>query len=157
MIPYSEYVGSSDPLLLLTSNPKQIVRLVEHWDSKRWSMSYAPGSWNGAQIVLHLAHDEIGWCNRIRLIATLNNYVIQAYDGADWVKLEAPVDPLIALDAYVSLRHLNLNLYKKIDPETRTRLISHPEQGEISIDWILRMLAGHDLHHYKHLQIIAAL
>ncbi|HSE41361.1 MAG TPA: DinB family protein [Acidobacteriota bacterium] len=156
-IPYSEYVGSSDPHLVLASTPKHITQLVQNWDSKRWFMSYAPGSWNAAQIVLHLDHDEIGWSNRIRLTATLNGFVIQAYDGADWVKLESPVNPHIALQAYVSLRNLNMNLYEKIDPKQRTRTISHPECGDISIDWMIRMLAGHDLHHLKHLQMISEL
>ena len=156
-IPYSEYVGSSDPLLLLASTPKKIAELAQDWNPERWSKSYSPGAWTGAQLVLHLAHDEIGWSNRIRLAAVLTDYVVQAYDGALWVDLESPADPKVALDAYMSLRQLNMNLYKRVDSEQRTRPIYHPENGEISIDWMLRMLAGHDLHHFRHLQTIAKL
>ncbi len=32
--------------------------------------------------------------------------------------------------------------------------ISHPILGQISVDWILSTLAGHDLHHLAHLEII---
>jgi DinB superfamily len=155
--PYADFVGSEDPLLLLSSTPKRIAELVRGWDASRWSEIYAPGKWTGSQLILHLAHDEIGWCNRIRLAMTVNVYVLQAYDGAQWVDLETPTDPEIALAAYLALRRLNLMLYKRIPLAQRARPFAHPELGEISIDWILNMLAGHDLHHLRHLQSIASL
>ena len=58
--------------------------------------------------------------------------------------------------AYLALRRLNLLLYRRLPPDLRARPIPHPELGEISIDWILNTLAGHDLHHLRHLEIIAA-
>jgi hypothetical protein len=155
--PYSEYVGASDPLLLLETTPKKIAELVQNWNSEHWSKSYAPGAWTAAQLILHLAHDEIGWSKRIRLAAILNDYVVQPYDGALWVDLESPIDPKVALDAYMALRQLNMNLYKRVDSKQRARPIYHPENGDICIDWMLRLLAGHDLHHFQHLQTIAKL
>ena len=87
---------------------------------------------------------------------TVKDYFVQPYDGAQWVAIEAPADPQLSLAAYLSLRRLNLVLYKQIPPDQRTRPFAHPELGEISIDWILHMLAGHDLHHLRHLQLIAS-
>jgi hypothetical protein len=156
-VPYEDYVGSSDPLLLLASTPERIVDLVQTWDEKRWATPYAPGAWTGAQVVLHLAHDEIGWSHRIRMAAILDDYTVQAYDGAQWVILESPTDHRLALNSFLSLRRLNLILFKRIDSNRRTLPIHHPEFGEITIDWILRVLAGHDLHHLRHLQMIASL
>jgi hypothetical protein len=155
--PYKDLVGSADPLSLLASTPNQIAELVRGWDKRLWSATYAPGRWTGAQIILHLAHDEIGWCNRIRLALTVNDYVVQPYDGARWVTMETPTDLEAALVTYLALRRLNLMLYGRIPPEQRTRPFLHPELGEISIDWILRTLAGHDLHHLQHLLAIASL
>jgi len=148
-------VGSQDPLSLLTSTPDRIADLVRDWDVKRWSGTYAPGKWTAAQIVLHLAHDEIGFCNRVRLALTVDGYVVQPYEGADWVALETPTEPETALAAFLSLRRLNLILYRRIPPDRRARPIRHPDLGEISIDWILHTLAGHDLHHLSHLQAIS--
>jgi hypothetical protein len=148
-------VGSRDPLSLLASTPKRIAELVAGWDARRWSETYAPGKWTAAQLVLHLAHDEIGFCNRIRLALSVDGYVVQPYDGAAWVALETPTDPETALSAYLALRRLNLMLYRRIPADRRARPIPHPELGEISIDWILQTLAGHDLHHLRHLQAIA--
>jgi hypothetical protein len=156
-LPYADLVGSEDPLSLLASTPNRIAELVRGWDARRWSETYAPGKWTAAQLILHLAHDEIGFCNRIRLALTVDGYVVQPYDGAHWVTRETPTDPETALAAYLALRRLNLILYQRIPPDQRARPFPHPELGEISIDWILQTLAGHDLHHLRHLQTIAAL
>jgi len=154
--PYAELVGTDDPLSLLASTPDRIAALVSGWDAERWSRTYAPGKWTAAQLVLHLAQDELGWSNRIRLALSVDGYVVQPYDGAAWVALESPTDPETALAAFQSLRRLNLTLYRRIPPELRGRPLPHPELGEISIDWIVQTLAGHDLHHLRHLETIAA-
>jgi hypothetical protein len=156
-LPYSELVGAEDPLSLMASTPNRIAELVRDWDAARWSRTYAPGKWTATELVLHLAQDEIGFGNRVRFALTQDGYVIQAYEGADWVAQEAPTDPKVALAAFLALRRLNLILYRSIPAERRSRSIAHPEFGEISIDWILHTLAGHDLHHLRHLQAIAAL
>jgi DinB superfamily len=151
---YEDLVGSEDPLELLATTPDRIARLVRPWRPARWKASYAPGKWSGAQIVLHLAQDEIGWSKRIRLALNDPAYVVQPYDAAVWVERETPVDGLAALEAYLALRRLNLGLYRGIGEEERLRAFRHPEFGEMSIDWILRTLAGHDLHHLKQLEAV---
>jgi hypothetical protein len=155
-LPYAELVCSQEPLALLASTPDRIADLVARWDAGLWSATYAPGKWTAAQIVLHLAHDEIGWCNRVRLALTIDDYVVQPYDAAHWVALETPTDPEAALASYVALRRLNLILYRRIPMDRRAQPFPHPELGEISIDWILQTLAGHDLHHLRQLEAIAA-
>lgn len=156
-LPYADLVGSQDPLALLTSTPDRIAELVRGWDTRCWSSTYAPGKWTAAQLILHLAHDEIGWCNRVRLALTVDDYVVQPYDGARWVALETPTDPEAALASYLALRRLDLVLYRRIPSDQRARSLPHPELDEISIDWILQTLAGHDLHHFRQLETIAAL
>ncbi len=151
---YEDLVGSEDPLELLAATPERIARLVRPWRPARWKASYAPGKWSGAQIVLHLAQDEMSWSKRVRLALNDPGYVVQPYDAAVWVERETPVDALAALEAYLALRKLNLGLYRGIGEEERLRLFRHPQYGEMSIDWILRTLAGHDLHHLRHLEAV---
>jgi hypothetical protein len=156
-IPYSDLVGDDDPVALLESTPPRIAALVHGWAPATWARSYADGKWSAAQLVLHLAQDEVGWSSRVRLALSVPGYGPQAYDGADWVALESPTEPGIALDAFLALRRFNLILYRRITAEQRNRPVAHPEFGTISVDWILRVLAGHDLHHLAHLQAIAKL
>ena len=152
---YANYVGSDDPIALLAATPNHIAGLVNGWAATRWSQTYAPGKWTAGQIVLHLAQDEISWGSRVRLALTLDEYVVQPFDGPKWIALEAPVEPDIALSAYLALRRLDMPLYRRIPADLRARPFRHPEFGEISVDWILHTLAGHDLHHLAQLQVVA--
>ncbi len=154
-VPYSNLVGSADPLALLGSTPEQIARLADHWPPKLWSRSYAEGKWTAAQLVLHLAHDEIGWSNRIRLALSVPGYVPVPYDGAEWVRLETPTDPDLAVRAFLALRRLNLVLYRRLTPRQLAQPLNHAVVGEITVAWILARAAGHDLHHLTQLQSIA--
>src|SRR5881396_3368576 len=120
-LPYADLVGAQDPLSLLASTPTRIAALVRGWDARRWAGTYAPGKWTAAHLILHLAHDEIGWCNRVRLALTVEGYVVQPYDGARWVAQETPTDPETALAAYLALRRLNLPLYRRIPSDQRAR------------------------------------
>ena len=156
-IPYADLVGAADPIELLGSTPRRVAGLVSGWSLARWSLSYAEGKWTAAQIVLHLAQDEVAFGCRARLALTEPGYVPQTFEGDDWVALESPTEAGIALDAFLALRRLNLILYRRITAEQRFRPVVHPEFGAISVDWILRVLAGHDLHHLAHLQAIAKL
>lgn len=152
---YQDLVGLEDPLTLLATTPERIAELVLGWDARRWAETYAPGKWTAAQVMLHLAHDEICWCSRVRFALSVGDYVVQPFDGSKWVALDTPVDPAHALAAYLSLRRLNLPLYRRIPTDLRARPFRHPEFGEISIEWIFRTLAGHDRHHLGQLQAIA--
>jgi hypothetical protein len=151
-VPYSDLLGGREPLAILAETPRRIEEMVRGWDGSRWAVRYAPGKWSAAQVVLHLAHDEIGWGNRVRLAVTRAGYVAQPYDGGAWVDLESPGPPDVALAAFAALRRLNVALYRRLTPGQRERRISHPEFGEISVEWIIRVLAGHDLHHLQHLE-----
>lgn len=154
-VPYSDLVGTADPLALLGSTPERIAHLVEHWPPRLWSLSYAEGKWTAAQLVLHLAHDEIGWSDRVRLALSVPGYVPAPYDGAEWVGRETPTDPDLALGAFLALRRLNLVLYRRLTPLQLAQPLHHPVVGTITIAWILARAAGHDLHHLGQLQAIA--
>jgi hypothetical protein len=154
-VPYSDLVGTADPLALLASTPGQIARVVAHWQPTRWLLSYSEGKWSAAQIVLHLSHDEIAWSDRVRLTLSVPDYVPVAYDGAEWVRLETPTDPDLALNAFLALRRLNLILYRCLTAQQLEQPLHHPVVGEITVAWILTRVAGHDLHHLKQLQAIA--
>jgi hypothetical protein len=106
-------------------------------------------------VVLHLAQDEITWGGRARLALSVEDYRVQAYDGDRWIALEAGVDPMVALEAFLALRRLNLAFYRRLTTEQRARTMPHAEFGELSVEWIVRTLAGHDIHHLRHLETIA--
>jgi DinB superfamily len=155
-VPYSDLLSARDPLAVLAETPRRIEEMVRGWDGPRWGVSYAAGKWSAAQLMLHLAHDEIGWGNRVRLAVTQDRYVAHPYDGGAWVEVESPSSPDVAPAAFAALRRLNVALYGRLTPSQKDRPISHPEYGQITVEWIIRVLAGHDLHHLQQLNAIAA-
>ena len=153
---YSDRLGGTPPIEALAGTPAKIARLVRTWNGRRWRATYAPGKWTAAQIVLHLAHDEVAWSNRIRFLLASPGFQIQPFNGGDWVARESPADGPSALAAFAALRRLDLRLYRAIPPREAERKVPHPEFGTISIAWILATLAGHDRHHLAQLRAIAA-
>lgn len=153
---YADLVGRRPPIDVLEATPGEVSRLVRGWNARRWATTYAPGKWSAAQVVLHLALDEIAWSNRIRFLLAVPGFVIQPFDGADWIARESPADGPAALEAFAALRRLDIRLYRAITPSEARRPVPHPEFGEISIRWILATLAGHDRHHLRHLRAAAS-
>ncbi len=156
-VPYADLLGRQDPLTVLRSTPAEIEALTCGWGARRWAGSSSLARWTGGQILLHLAQDEIGWGNRVRLALTLDGGVAQPYDGAAWVELESAAQIEVVRQAFSALRRLNLALYERLTPGQRDRRLGHPLLGEISVDWIIHRAAGHDLHHLRHLSAVAQL
>ena len=149
---YADLVGDSDPLVLMAETPARIDRLVRPWTRNELERTYAPGKWTAAQLIVHLAQIELASGNRVRFALTTPGYVVQPWDVDDWMAMEGEADPYVALDAFLTLRQFNLSLYRRLSPERRHRIFSHPELIALSIDCILRTVAGHDLHHLRHLE-----
>jgi DinB family protein len=47
-------------------------------------------------------------------------------------------------------------LFEALSPADRQTALTHPEFGSLTVDWIIRQIAGHQIHHLAQLQRIAA-
>jgi hypothetical protein len=47
---------------------------------------------------------------------------------------------------------LNGALFEGLSSEERQVAMSHPEYGTITVDWIIHLLAGHQIHHLQQLE-----
>ena len=59
-----------------------------------------------------------------------------------------------ALNAYTSLRDMNLGMWRALTTKQRERTFTHPEFGTLNVWWIAAQMAGHDIHHYQQLESI---
>ncbi len=152
--PYADDLGSRDPLEALADTPHKLKELVERWGDAHFERSYAPGKWSARQVLLHLAHTELALTTRTRFALAQDRYTAQPFDQDEWMANEEATDARTALDAYVALRRLNLAMWKALTPAQRARRFQHPEYGELTVEWVMAQLAGHDIHHLKQLLTI---
>jgi len=152
--PYADDLGNRVPLEALAETPDRIRRLVETWSANGFEKSYAPGKWSARLVLVHLAQTELALTTRARFALSQAGYTAQPFSQDDWLSLDSGADARTALSAYLSLRALNLAMWRGLSPAQVDRPFSHPEYGDLTVGWIMAQIAGHDIHHFKQLQQI---
>jgi uncharacterized damage-inducible protein DinB len=153
--PYAQDLGTRDPLTSLADTPEKIRALVGRMHDEDFTRSYAAGKWTAVQMLDHLAQTEMIFGLRMRMALTTPGYVVQPFDQDKVMAREGRHTGREAFDVYYMLRRWNLPLYRSLTPEERERRFMHPERGELKVEDLLAMLAGHELHHVAHLEAIA--
>ena len=153
--PYEKYVTGEDVVRSLERTPRRIEQVVSSWPEDAFERSHAPGKWTARQLLTHLAQAEIVFGNRLRFGLAEDGYVIQPFDQDAWMRVEPKVDGHSALAAYLGLRQMNLALCRSLTPEQRGRTFTHPEHGDVTVDWVMTFFAGHERHHLPQLESIA--
>jgi hypothetical protein len=153
--PYQDDLGDREPLEALGDTPGRIRAIVSRMTPADLARSFAPGKWTTRQLLVHLAQAELALPVRIRMALSQEGYVVQPFDQNRWMAIEGKVDAGTALDAYVAARRMNLQFLGGLSPADRAVAFHHPEYGEITVDWVMRQMAGHELHHLRQLEAIA--
>jgi uncharacterized damage-inducible protein DinB len=152
--PYADDLGDRDPYEALADTPERIRALVGGWRDEQFERTYAPGKWSARQILIHLAQAELALTTRVRFALGQENYTAQPFDQDAWVPIDAHLDARTALDAYAALRRMNAVMFRNLSAAQRERTFNHPEYGSLTPAWVAAQLAGHDIHHYKQLQMV---
>jgi hypothetical protein len=103
---------------------------------------------------VHLSDIEMVFSIRLRFALTSDGYVVQPFEQDDWMRIAPPMPALTALDAYLGMRRLNLQICRALTADQRKRTLSHPEFGTIDVEWLLGWCAGHERHHLPQLEAI---
>jgi uncharacterized damage-inducible protein DinB len=153
--PYSEALGDRDPIAAMRDSLARF-RSFASWSNDDFERSYAPGKWSVRQVLVHLAQSELAFGSRARLALTTPNYTSQAFDQNLWMDREAALGAREALDALVGVGAMNVALFAALSAADRSTTFTHPEYGAISIDWLIHQMAGHQIHHLRQLETVAA-
>ena len=154
---YSNYLGDLEPVAASRRNAERLRTLVGKWTPEEFERSYAPGKWTARQIVTHLAHTEMALGTRARMALSTPNYTAQPFDQDPWVARENRVSGQEAVDVFVALARFNAAMFEGLTAADRETGMAHPEYGSITVDWIIHLLPGHQLHHLAQLEQIAGL
>lgn len=159
MRPQTPYTGDLDdrePITAIRDTADRIRALASGWTAAQFDRTYAPGKWSARQILTHLAQTELALGNRVRMALATPNYTAQSFDQDRWIALDAAMSGREALEAFLALASMNRASFEALSPADRATTLAHPEYGVLTVDWIVHQMAGHQIHHLKQLEVIAA-
>ncbi len=145
-----------DPLRLLGAAPAKLAALIKGKNKKQLSRRPAPDKWSVSEIVAHLADSEIATSWRLRQILSTNAAPIQAYDQEAWARTfnYARRDPRQSVEDFRVLRASNLRLLKSVPRKSWENYGVHQERGNESAEYLVRLIAGHDINHLQQVEKI---
>lgn len=153
--PYATDLADRKPLEALAETPGKIQKTVDGWTTQQFERSYAPGKWSARRILVHLAQTELALPTRARFALTQQGYAAQAFSQDDWLPLDDHMDARTALEAYLTMRRMNMAMWRALTPDQVNRAFTHPEYGALTVGWIMAQMAGHDIHHLKQIERIS--
>jgi uncharacterized damage-inducible protein DinB len=149
--PYSEALGSREPVEVIGATPARLRRLLDGLSAEQIETPPATGKWSVREVMAHLADCEIAFGFRLRQAAA-GVQMIQPFDQDDWARNYGGYDSQAAMKTYRALRAWNLAFVRSLIEEQRTRTVTHPERGTMTVWTIVETMAGHDLHHLARLE-----
>ena len=153
-----DLLGDKDPLNVLRQTPAVIARSIETMSREQLRKAEAPDKWSMVHVLQHLADSDLVWGWRVRLILSQDRPQLTGYDQDLWAdRLHyKDADPDEAMAMFALLRRANLQLLDRATPADLKRVGVHAERGEESIEYLIRLYAGHDLLHLRQIDRISA-
>jgi hypothetical protein len=152
--PYSPSLGDRDPIAAMRDTIPRIAALTGAWSAGQFERSYAPGKWSARQVLTHLAQTELALGTRARMALSTPGYVAQSFDQDQWMTRESRLGGYTAAAAFLAVASMNVELFASLSPADREIPLSHPEYGELTVDWIIHQMAGHQIHRLRQLESI---
>ena len=152
--PYTKFLDGREPLAAMRDSVERIRALTRGWDADRFERAYGPGKWSARLLLTHLAQTEMALGTRARMALATPNYAAQNFDQEDWMARESQMAGADALAAFLALARMILVFFEGLSAADRATRLSHHEYGELTVEWIIHQMAGHHIHHLRHLEQI---
>lgn len=152
-----ERLGERDPWEVLTQTSGALEQVVASRGPKPFETQPGPGKWSAAEVMGHLVDIEFVFGFRIRTILSDDRPSFGGIDQDRWVEQQAwrSVPPAQIARCFRQVREVNLACWQSVPPEAMTRTGRHREAGvDLSLELMLRILAGHDLVHLDQLYAV---
>jgi hypothetical protein len=149
---YQEFLlaalGDDDPATVQAGTPAAL-RQVAGEAGMHIRTRPAPGEWSALEVMGHMLDAEVVVSARYRFIVAHDEPPLIGYDQDRWVRgLHHNDDgPSALVDHFEAMRLANLAMWRRSNPDERSRVGLHAERGPESYDLTFRLLAGHDRVH----------
>ena len=144
------YLGDDDPAQAQAETPRILRALVAEAGPDLRTRP-EPGEWSVIELLGHIMDGELSSAVRYRWIVGHDRPDLPGYDQDLWASRldHQHADPDTLLTAFEGLRALNLELWRRLPVEDRTRVGIHLERGPESYELTFALLAGHDRVHVE--------
>ncbi|MBS1802771.1 MAG: DinB family protein [Acidobacteria bacterium] len=149
-----DQAAGKDPLIAQTQSPALLAELIANIPADRLARNPAPGKWSIAEILAHLAEDEIATAWRYRQMVEHNGNPLPGFDQDLWANLGnyAARDPQESLALYRLLREANLQFLRALSLEQWDCFGIHAERGRITVRELAAHMVGHDANHIEQIR-----
>lgn len=151
-----EQAAGKDPLAAQAESPALIAELIANVPADQLTHRPAPGKWSVAEILAHLAEDEIASAWRYRQMVEHSGLDLAGFDQDLWASLGnySVRDPQDSLTLYRLLRETNLHFLRALTPEQWDSFGMHAERGRLTVRELASHMVGHDTNHIRQIQNI---
>ncbi|MDP9360388.1 MAG: putative metal-dependent hydrolase [Acidobacteriota bacterium] len=113
---------------------------------------YRDGGWTVRQVVHHVPDSHMNAYTRVKLALTEDEPAIKPYDEAAWAKLNDVRDTPIAISLTLleALHDRWVRILRSMTDADFARTLRHPDNGVMTLDWLIAMYAWHGRHHVAH-------
>jgi len=153
--PYSKFLSGREPIAIIAATLAQLTKLADQLPSDQLALRAPQGKWSAREIVAHLADCELVFSFRLRQTLAEDHPTLQPFDQDRWAARCANCDMTSALSLFGAARNWNLLLLTGVTEAERTRPVSHPERGTMTLWTIVETMAGHDLNHLQQIERLA--
>ncbi len=152
----ASYVEGKDSLSIQHQSYQTLARLVEGVPEEALVGQCSPGKWSVREILAHLAEAEIVSTWRYRQMIEQNGVALTAFDQDEWARLGdfGATDVRESLEIFRLLRQNNLRMFARLTHEEWQRFGRHSERGKMTLEDLVRQMAGHDLNHIQQVRQI---
>ena len=150
--PYASFLGSKDPRQVIARTPADLETVLAKIADPM--AAPAPGKWSARDILAHLADTEIVFAFRLRQALSQDHHVIQPFDQDRWADRYAAYDAQAALALFTAVRMWNLMLIGDVKPGEFSKVLNHPERGDMTFQTVVETMGGHDQNHLRQLEAL---
>ena len=151
-----ELAKAGDPLENQAQTLDLLGELIANVSSERLTARPRPEKWSVAEILAHLAEDEIATAWRYRQMVEHSGIELAGFDQDLWAQLGAYRSrlPAESFTLFRLLRDANLRFLRSLTPEQWDSFGIHAERGRITVRELAAHMAGHDANHIRQIREI---
>lgn len=151
-----DYAQGKDPLDLQRQTPAILAALIANASDRQLTTRPSQTKWSIAEILAHLAEDEIATAWRYRQMVEHSGIALSGFDQDLWARMGDYASRVAqdSLDLFRLLRSVNLQFLQQLAPEQWECFGIHAERGRITVRDLVAHMAGHDANHVEQIRKI---